>query len=374
WAAVAGSLASFFSVYLFVPPDGPSGAAAAGRTAHHADHDHPSGSPPAHKGSAARAPLARAGRAPPRGGEEGPGGGGEGEPVWARTRRAARAGGGGGARRGGAGRAGAAGVDGDGGGGGEEQPLLGGSQLSRSGDVARGVGSDGAEPGAGGGDGGATAVAGEELKGPKEAAVAVPPSVGFLLSLLPAAHREVMCSPGVASLMAVKMVSNFASALFHSMFTVILKAQGLGPKHVGWAMSMIGLGSIAVQALVVAPVTKRLGERAGVHASLWGLLGGFIMLACANGVGGTMASLAPQVVAGTLLSTMSTSLLTQAVPVSRRGTALALDMGLWSGVRMAAPGAAAWLLASFGPPSLGAAAAALIAALLGAMHLQLLVL
>eukprot|EP00955_Chlamydomonas_euryale_P095057 364910-Chlamydomonas_euryale.AAC.2 len=61
------------------------------------------------------------------------------------------------------------------------------------------------------------------------------------------------------------------------------------------------LSTIRMQALLVRPTTERLGERMGVHASLWGLLLGFLMLAAARGVVSTMVSLGPQIIAGTLL-------------------------------------------------------------------------
>ena len=55
---------------------------------------------------------------------------------------------------------------------------------------------------------------------------------------------------------------------------------------------------------------------------------------------------------------------------ARTGTALAIDMALWSAVRMAAPGMGASLLSSAGGAgTVGAASAALVAALMGAMHL-----
>ena len=62
-------------------------------------------------------------------------------------------------------------------------------------------------------------------------------------------------------------------------------------------------------------------------------------------------------------------------PQARSGTALSLDMALWSGARMASPMLGAWLLSTAAPgagaAAIGSASAALMAALIGAVHLGL---
>ncbi len=67
---------------------------------------------------------------------------------------------------------------------------------------------------------------------------------------------------------------------------------------------------------------------------------------------------------------LNTSMLTKAVPAPLRGTALSMDMSLGSGVRMVSPGVGAWMLATWGPASIGSVAAALVALLLGLIHVK----
>ncbi|GAX84191.1 hypothetical protein CEUSTIGMA_g11614.t1 [Chlamydomonas eustigma] len=180
---------------------------------------------------------------------------------------------------------------------------------------------------------------------------------------------EVLVSPGVSSLMTLKIITTLASTLFQSMFTVVLQNQGQGPKYAGNAMSFLGMTSILSQAFLVAPAIQHLGESRTIYIGCWGLLGGFILLALAKGATMTVVSLIPQSLAGVLISAVSTSKLTKAVSKERLGTALAIDMGVWSAVRMVTPSMGAWLLEHGGSSGIGSLSAALMVVLLGSMHL-----
>ncbi|GFR42607.1 hypothetical protein Agub_g3538 [Astrephomene gubernaculifera] len=231
------------------------------------------------------------------------------------------------------------------------------------------------------------------------------------------AFVEVSRRPGVRPLLLGKLLVGLGSAVFQSMFPVLLKRQyGLDPRHNGLVMSYVGGLLLAGQALLVGPVISTLGEPATERSCVAALAATFLALAAsitsassssssslvaslsssaaaagvgaAGAAGGVAAGAAagaaawgslwqllvlmvPYSVAGMLYNNASTSRLTKAVLPQQRGTALSLDMSLSSGVRMLAPALGAAAADSYGSMAVPALSAVLTGAFLLAMQLRL---
>jgi hypothetical protein len=89
------------------------------------------------------------------------------------------------------------------------------------------------------------------------------------------------------------------------------------------------------------------------------LLGSLALVPCTR-VWQMCIVLAPLSAGGIMFSTINTSQLTKAVPSSKLGTVLAIDMSLGSGLRMLSPTMATHFLRSYGYSSIGLGAAALL--------------
>lgn len=179
------------------------------------------------------------------------------------------------------------------------------------------------------------------------------------------AFKEVCVQPAVPQLLVAKTLAGMAGAMFSSVFSLALEQKfKLNSRDNGLLLSYVGVVVIAVQALLVGPAERLLGEWGCVRACTALLLVAFTGLVAVEQVWQLMALLLPMSGAATLFSTVNTAQLTKAVPPQLRGTMLAVDMSLGSGVRMLAPMAAGLLLQQAGFPSLGASAAALTALLL----------
>ncbi|KAK9812840.1 hypothetical protein WJX72_004589 [[Myrmecia] bisecta] len=177
--------------------------------------------------------------------------------------------------------------------------------------------------------------------------------------------------PGVPSLLVVKVLTGLAFAIFHSTFTLILVDQfGLEAKDNGLVLSYVGVASIVVQAVVVGWVSQRFPDSRVVKASLAGLLLSFGLLAATMRVWQLLLVLLPLSATGILISTINTAQLTKAVPAGQRGTVIAVDMSIGSGVRVLSPTLGTWLLTTFSFPSIGGSSAVLVALLLLLIQLQ----
>ncbi|KAG2449794.1 hypothetical protein HYH02_005317 [Chlamydomonas schloesseri] len=158
------------------------------------------------------------------------------------------------------------------------------------------------------------------------------------------AFVEVARRPGVPDLLLGKLLVGLGSAVYQSMFAVLLKQQyGLDPNKNGMVMSYVGFLLLAGQALLVGPAIAAAGEPAVELGCAVGLVAVFVALSACRTMWQLLVLMVPYAVAGMLYSNASTSRLTKAVLPQQRGTALAIDMSLSSGVRMLSPtlGAAA---------------------------------
>ncbi|GIL94659.1 hypothetical protein Vretimale_889 [Volvox reticuliferus] len=181
---------------------------------------------------------------------------------------------------------------------------------------------------------------------------------------------EVARRPGVVDLLAGKLLVGLGSAVFQSMFPVLLKRRyGLDPRTNGMVMSYVGALLLGGQALLVGPVISAVGEPTTEYGCVAALVATYGLLAAAGSLWQLLLLLVPLSVAGMLYNNASTSRLTKATPPQQRGTALAVDMSLSSGVRMLSPALGAAAFDGFGHRAVPMLAAALIGSFLLAVQL-----
>lgn len=175
---------------------------------------------------------------------------------------------------------------------------------------------------------------------------------------------RVCCLAGMPSLLAVKALSGFASALLQSATPLFLASRfGLDARGTGLVMSFSGAVSILAQAVAVAWLCVRFSDRTVVASCALATLPCFLLLACAGSVPTLCAALAPLLLASTVLSTVNTAQITKAA-ASDLGSAVAVDLSVGSALRIGTPTAAAAALQGLGYASVGGISAAATALLL----------
>ncbi|EFJ52717.1 hypothetical protein VOLCADRAFT_102700 [Volvox carteri f. nagariensis] len=171
----------------------------------------------------------------------------------------------------------------------------------------------------------------------------------MLMQFVEVSPKEVVRMPGVMDLLAGKLLVGLGSAVFQSMFPVLLKRRyGLDPRTNGMVMSYVGALLLGGQALLVGPVISAVGEAVTEYGCVAALVATYGALAAAGALWQLLLLLVPLSVAGMLYNNASTSRLTKATLPQQRGTALALDMSLSSGVRMLSPALGAAAVDRFG--------------------------
>ncbi|MEW5299978.1 MAG: hypothetical protein WDW36_002944 [Sanguina aurantia] len=164
---------------------------------------------------------------------------------------------------------------------------------------------------------------------------------------------KVVSLPSIRPLLVAKVFTGLAQAIFQVMFTLTLQQQyKLDSKINGFVLSYLGVIIGLVQAFLVRIVVKMNGEGRSAYLSLWAMMAGFLGLAMSESIGQLCFMLLPLTAGSLIFSTVNTSQLTKAVTPSQTGTVLAIDMSLFSGVRMLAPSMGAALLTRFGPNSI----------------------
>ncbi|GIL46407.1 hypothetical protein Vafri_3406 [Volvox africanus] len=184
---------------------------------------------------------------------------------------------------------------------------------------------------------------------------------------------EVARRPGVVDLLSGKLLVGLGSAVFQSMFPVLLKRRyGLDPRTNGMVMSYVGALLLGGQGLLVGPVISAIGEPITEYGCVAALVATYGLLAAAGSLWQLLLLMVPLSVAGMLYNNASTSRLTKATFPQQRGTALAVDMSLSSGVRMLSPALGAAAFDGFGHRAVPTLAAALIGSFLLAVQLGVL--
>ncbi len=109
--------------------------------------------------------------------------------------------------------------------------------------------------------------------------------------------------PGVPSLLTVKALAGFASAVFHSAFPLVVTSRfGLDARGSGLVLSYTGLLAIVAQAGVIDWATRRYEDARIVRACAVGMLLSFAALAGASSTAQLVVLLAPLVVCATVLA------------------------------------------------------------------------
>ncbi|WIA17363.1 hypothetical protein OEZ85_014225 [Tetradesmus obliquus] len=180
-----------------------------------------------------------------------------------------------------------------------------------------------------------------------------------------ASLAAVVQHPGVPSLLLVQACSGLAQSVFQSTFSLLIKKQyGLSSKANGMMLSYVGCCIVFAQAVVIKPVSKRVGETAAVRGGCGLLVLSFLALGSCRELWQLLACLLPLAVAGVTVATLNVARLTKAVPTSQAGTVMALDMSLGSGLRTVAPLLGTWMMQRYGYPAVAGSCAALVLAAL----------
>lgn len=168
-------------------------------------------------------------------------------------------------------------------------------------------------------------------------------------------------SPTIRSLMQIKLVSTLALAVFHSVFSLIADSRfGMDAAGVGVLMSFVGGVGLLSQVLLVDVVTKRFSRfQVGVACSLVSATA-FAVYAVISDTTSLFIVCVPIVIANTIYGLQNSSEVAEATPAAVKGSLVAAEMAIFSGVRMVAPAIGAYLLNSIGFWSLGGSASALM--------------
>lgn len=176
---------------------------------------------------------------------------------------------------------------------------------------------------------------------------------------------------GVAPALAVKAIFVLALAVFQGAFSLLafdrfaLDAAGMGA-ILAWVGALSAVGSTVVVPLVAARGWGATRACVGAAAALAASLAAF---AAATTQTHLFLLCVPQTLAAVVFQTLNAAALSALVPAALQGALHAADMAISSGLRIAAPAAAAALITRIGYWSVGVftgAAAAAVALLLGA--------
>jgi predicted MFS family arabinose efflux permease len=189
------------------------------------------------------------------------------------------------------------------------------------------------------------------------AAAPAAPSHSLLAALRTAAAR-----PALATALLLLGGVAVATGVFRAGFSLAAAAHfGLAPSETGRVLAAVGALGLAVNTLVVGPLTAAVPARRLVPAAVAVLALGLAALAVVPSAAWLLVALAPIAAGGSLLRTTLVALVTALVPGGDAGTALALSHAGGSLAGLVAPALAGALLAHGGGfPAVGPAAAALL--------------
>jgi MFS transporter, OCT family, solute carrier family 22 (organic cation transporter), member 18 len=177
-------------------------------------------------------------------------------------------------------------------------------------------------------------------------------------------------TPILALRLGQKLLFSFSLALFYSVFALIVADRfGLDSAGAGVLQSFFGFVGVLVQGLLLAFLKARYTEATICVASGAVLAASFAALCFLSTAVELYVIAIPLVISSTLFQSINSSQVAEATPDSLKGTAVALDMSLFSALRLVTPGLGAWLLKSVGYASIGASSSASALVLLALMVL-----
>jgi predicted MFS family arabinose efflux permease len=189
-----------------------------------------------------------------------------------------------------------------------------------------------------------------------------------------AGYKHIYRAPTLRWLFSLKFCASMSLAIFHSVFALVAKERfGMQPADTGLLMSLVGVVGMLTQAFLSPFLATAASERRILLGSAAGLAASCVALSFVTTKTALAAVCIPITVASGIFSLLNSSQIARASPAAVKGTIVASDMALFSGVRMLTPTLAAYLLHEYGYWTVGASsgafmalAAALIAA--GAVH------
>jgi len=185
---------------------------------------------------------------------------------------------------------------------------------------------------------------------------------------LPSSLAAFVTEPVLLSRFALKVLFSSSLALFYAVYQLLaLDRFGLDVRAAGVLTSFIGAVGVATQAGGLSALKARFSEARILTACAAVLVLAFAAFAVISSAAELFVLVVPLVVANTLFQTINTSQILAAT--ERKGAAAAINMAIFSGLRMVMPAAGNALLASAGFWSIGASASAASAAMLAVMVL-----
>ncbi len=178
------------------------------------------------------------------------------------------------------------------------------------------------------------------------------PSKG-LLENIASARRLLTHNKALQFVLSLKFLFAASMALIYSCFSLFLADTfELSPAQYGYLMSFAGVVGMVVQAFGVRAAREALtGFQVTALASLL-LLVAFLGFAFSGSIAHIYMVMVPITVASTLMGAVN-SAQQVAAAAEDRGTVVAVDMAMGSGVRIISPKVVSWLVAAYGWPSVG---------------------
>jgi predicted MFS family arabinose efflux permease len=174
---------------------------------------------------------------------------------------------------------------------------------------------------------------------------------------------SVLSHPALAGILAVKALATAASSVFQATFGLVGDERfGLDAQGMGFLLSIVGATGALSSLLLVKPVTAAFAGRDGALSMLSGgaMAALFAAFAFVNSTEQLYALTIALTAVSTVFAVANSAALSRAVPLSLKGTAVAVDMALGSGARIFAPAVCATLLRTGGFASIGASASAVM--------------
>lgn len=177
-------------------------------------------------------------------------------------------------------------------------------------------------------------------------------------------------TPLLALRLGLKLLFSFSLALFYSVFALVVADRfGLDSAGSGYLMSWFGVLGAVVQAFLIGALKARYTEKSLLVTSGAVMAASFAVLAFLSTPFELFAIAVPLVISTTLFQQINSSQVAEATPDRLKGTAVALDMSLFSGLRLITPALGTYLLKTLGYASIGASSSASALAMVAVMVL-----
>ncbi|EDO38586.1 predicted protein, partial [Nematostella vectensis] len=166
---------------------------------------------------------------------------------------------------------------------------------------------------------------------------------------------ELLRIPAVLYLICIKLVSAVPFGIFQSMFAIVsMEYFKLDAQYNGFVLSYAGTLSIVVQGIGVGYLSHRFNDTDLLKWSIGTIAFAYACMFMVTTIYQFCAVLIPLVAGGTILTIVTTSSMTKAVPIKDTGTVLGLSMACNSLVRSVSPTLGGVLFHMYGWPVFGA--------------------